>query len=125
VADVTLDTGALIAIERGDPRMQALLDEAAAVGADLAVPPGVLAQAWRGSPRRARLARFLALGVVEVVALEEPEARAAGTLCGRAGTEDVIDASLVVCARMGGHSVITGDPDDVAALDLSLRIVAL
>ena len=38
VAGVTLDTGALIAIERGDPRLQALLDEAAAVGADLAVP---------------------------------------------------------------------------------------
>jgi hypothetical protein len=50
VADVTLDTGALIAIERGDPRMQALLDEAAAVGADLAVPAGVLAQAWGGLP---------------------------------------------------------------------------
>jgi hypothetical protein len=60
-----------------------------------------------------------------VVALEEPEARAAGTLCGRARKEDVVDASVVVCARMRGHAVITGDPDDVAALDPSLRIVAL
>jgi hypothetical protein len=46
VAGVTLDTGALIAIERGDPRLHALLDEAAAIGADLAVPAAVVAQAW-------------------------------------------------------------------------------
>lgn len=125
VAGVTLDTGALIAIEWGDPRLQALLDEATAVGADLAVPAGVVAQAWRGSPRQVRLARFLALRVVEVVALDEPDARAAGTLCGRVGTADVIDASVVVCARMRGHAVITGDPDDLAALDPSLRLVIL
>ena len=125
MAGVTLDTGALIAIERGDPRLQALLDEAAAVGAGLAVPAGVLAQAWRGSARQVRLARFLALPIVEVVAFDEPEARAAGTLCGRVGTADVIDASVVVCARTRGHVVITGDPDDLAALDASLRLVVL
>jgi hypothetical protein len=76
VPGVTLDTGALIAIDRGDRRLQALLDEAGAAGAELAVPAGVIAQAWRGSARQARLARFLALSTVTVVALDEPEARA-------------------------------------------------
>jgi hypothetical protein len=80
VPGVTLDTGALIAIDRGDRRLQALLDEAGAAGAELAVPAGVIAQAWRGSARQARLARFLALSTVTVVALDEPEARASGTL---------------------------------------------
>jgi predicted nucleic acid-binding protein len=125
MAGVTLDTGALIAIERGDRRLQALLDEAAATDADLAVPAGVVAQAWRGSRRQARLARFLGLAIVTVVALEEPDARAAGALCGRAGTVDVIDASVVVCARARNHAVVTGDPDDLAALDSALRIVIL
>lgn len=122
---VTLDTGALIAIERGDRRLQALLDEAAAASADLAVPAGVIAQAWRGSSRQARLARFLALSSVTVVVLDELEARAAGVLCGRAGTADVVDASVVLCARARGHAVVTGDPDNLAALDPTLRLVTL
>lgn len=122
---VTLDTGALIAIERGDRRLQALLDEAGAAGAELAVPAGVIAQAWRGSARQARLARFLALSTVTAVALDEPEARASGTLCGRAGTADVVDASIVICARARGHAVVTGDPQDLAALDPYLQLVTL
>jgi predicted nucleic acid-binding protein len=125
VTGVTLDTGALIAIERGDRRLQALLVEAAATDAELAVPAGVVAQAWRGSSRQARLARFLKLAIVTVVPLDEPDARAAGILCGRAGTADVIDASVVVCARTRDHAVVTADPDDLAALDPALRLVAL
>jgi len=42
---VTLDTGALIGIERGTRRMQAPLDGAGAVGATFNIPAGVLAQA--------------------------------------------------------------------------------
>ncbi len=122
---MTLDTGALIAIERGDRRLQALLDEASATGSDLTVPAGVIAQAWRGALRQARLARFLALSSVTVVVLDEPEARAAGALCGSAGTADVVDASVVICARARGHAVVTGDPDDLAALDPTLRLVTL
>jgi len=125
VPGASLDTGALIAIDRGDRRLQALLDEATAVGADLAVPAGVIAQAWRASRRQARLARFLALSTVTTVALDEPEAKAAGALCGRAGTSDVVDASIVICARARGHAVLTGDPDDLAALDPALRLVEL
>jgi predicted nucleic acid-binding protein len=125
VTGVTLDTGALIAIERGDRRLQALLEEATAAGAHLAVPAGVVAQAWRGSNRQARLARFLGLAMVSVIPMDDPQARAAGVLCGRAGTMDMIDASVVICARTLHHAVITGNPDDLAALDPALRIVAL
>lgn len=103
-----------MAIERGDPRLQALLDEAHAGGADLTVPAGVVAQAWRGGTRQARLARFLKLATVTVVPLAEPEARAAGALCGHAGTADIIDASVVICARDRHHAVISSDPDDLA-----------
>lgn len=125
MAGLTLDTGALVAIERADRRMQAILDEAGARNASIAVPAGVIAQAWRGSVRQARLARFLALSMVTAVALDEPEARAAGVLCGRAGADDVVDASVVVCARTRGHSVVTSDPGGLAALDPGLRLVAL
>jgi len=121
VAGVTLDAGALIGVERGHPRMQALIDEAVAAGATLAVPAGALGQAWRGSPRQALLARFLRLPQVEVVSLDEPGARAAGVLCGRTATADVIDASVVLCARLRGDAVVTGDAADLARLDPDLR----
>lgn len=125
MAGVTLDTGALIAVERGDPRLQALLDEAHAAGAELAVPAGVIAQSWRGGTRQSRLARFLRLATVTVVPLDEPQARAAGVLCGRAGTADIVDASVVICARDRGYAVISSDSDDLTALDATLPIVAL
>lgn len=122
---ITLDTGALIAIERGQRRMVALLDEALGAGAVIAVPVGVVARAWRGSSRQARLARFLSLGAVEEVVLDSASARAAGTLCGRAGTADVIDASVVLCARARGHAVLTDDERDLGRLDPTLRLIAL
>lgn len=122
---VTLDAGALIGVERGSRRMQALLDEALSAGAELAVPAGVLGETWRGTARQARLARFLRLPHVTVVPLDDLGARAAGVLCGRAGTDDVIDSSVVICARLRGHAVITADPADLARLDPNLRLVQL
>lgn len=47
----TLDTGALLALERGDPRIRALLRRTQENGLALAVPAGVIAQSWRGGPR--------------------------------------------------------------------------
>ena len=125
MAGVTLDTGALIAIERGDRRLQALLDESTSAGAGVAVPAGVIAQAWRGSKRQARLARFLGLGTVTAVALDEPAARAAGLLCALTDTADIVDASVVVCAREWGHAVMTADEGDLRALDPRLPLVAI
>jgi len=124
-AGLTFDTGALVAIDRGDRRIQALLDEAAAIGAGIAVPAGVIAQAWRGSSRQARLGRFLRLSTITAVVLDEPEARAAGALCGLTGTADIVDASVVICARRRGHTVVTGDENDLRALDPRLRIVTV
>ncbi len=122
---ITLDTGALIAIERADPYLRALLAEAAISGFEIAVPAGVVAQAWRGSSRQARLARFLAVEAVSVIALDEPEARAVGALCANAGTTDIVDASVVICARARDHTVVTSDPGDLAALDPRLVLVSV
>ena len=55
----TLDTGALIALESGSTRMAVLAQEALGGRAELAIPAGVLAQAWRGGARQARIARLL------------------------------------------------------------------
>ncbi len=56
---VVLDTGALIALDRGDGRMIALLDRALSRRRTFRIPAGVVGQAWRDGRTQATLARFL------------------------------------------------------------------
>jgi hypothetical protein len=79
--------------------MTALLQASLTEEVRFFVPAGVLAQAWRDGEHQSRLARFLKKSFVDVVPLSEAQARAAGQLCGASGTRDVIDASVVICAR--------------------------
>jgi hypothetical protein len=110
---IVYDTGALVAGERGHRGMWALHEAALRDGLSPLVPAGVLAQAWRGGPQ-ANLSRLLA--GCTVAPLDEPLARAAGTLCGKAGTSDVVDASVVVLAHLAGAAIVTGDPGDLHRL---------
>lgn len=122
MSGVTFDTGALMAVERGSRRMIALLAEIQASGSRIAVPACVLAQAWRGGPRQARVARLLATPFVEIVPLDEISARAVGVVCARSGVRDVTEASVVLCARERGHAVVTSDFGDIRRIDPSLRL---
>jgi hypothetical protein len=119
---LTLDAGALIAFERRDRRVAAIVLRALESGAPLAVPAGALAQAWRGgagTPLRA----LIADPVVRVEELTRALALAAGELCGAAGTADVVDASVVLVARRYGGRVATGDAAELRRLDRTLDIV--
>ncbi|MBO0807092.1 MAG: PIN domain-containing protein [Actinobacteria bacterium] len=119
-AAITFDTGALVAIERRSHRMQALLEEIDRSEARIAVPAGVVAQAWRGGRRQARIAAVLSDERTEVIALDDPTARAVGLLSGRSGHPDVVDVSVALCARERGLHVVTSDPDDLRAVDPAL-----
>ncbi len=120
---LTLDTGALIALERGDERIDALLMHTLAVpDATLNIPAGVLAQAFRGGPRQARLARLLNHRQIKVLPLDSTVAQIVGVLLGARGGEDVVDASVVVCARQHRQAVVTSDPSDLRRLDPRLRL---
>lgn len=122
---VVLDSGALIEFEKGNARIRALVREAEQTSAVLTIPVGALAQAWRDGSRQARLAALVKSRTSDVALLDEPAAKAAGVLCGRAGTSDVIDASVVLTARERGVGVVTVDPDDLRRLDPDLEIHAL
>ena len=117
---ITFDAGALIAIERRSRRMQALLEEIDRRDWRVAVPAGAVAQAWRGGPRQARIAALLGDERTEVVALDDPAARAVGLLSGRSGHADVVDVSVALCARQRNLHVVTSDPDDLRAVDDAL-----
>ena len=116
-AQMTLDTGALIALDRGNKRMIALLQQALAQGRPLRVPSGVLAHAWRNGRTQVTLARFIRSTEVEVIPLDDHLARSCGELCGATKTSDVIDASVVIVARQQRDPIVTSDPDDLRHLD--------
>lgn len=124
-AGVTLDAGALIALDRGDKRMIALLDRALAQGRKFRVPSGVLGQAWRSGRIQVTLWRFLRTDEVEIVALDEMLARSCRELCGATNTADVIDASVVILARERRDVIVTSDPNDLRRLDPAATIVPL
>ncbi len=113
VASFTLDSGALIAADRGDRRFWTFQEEIDLDADLLTVPTVVLAQVWRGA-RNANVVRALRGCAVEE--LDPDLARAAGILCGRAGTNDAIDAIVVASAARRGDHIVTTDPADLRAL---------
>ena len=124
-AGVPLDTGALIALDRGDRRMIGLLDLALAQRRNFRIPAGVVGQAWRYGLIQVTLARFLRSEEVEIVPLDEFLSRSCGELCGATGTSDVIDASVVILARERRDTIVTSDPDDLRRLDAKSSIVRI
>jgi hypothetical protein len=122
---LTLDTGGLIAYERADRRMVALLNNVRVRQLSIAIPAGVLGQTWRDGRRQVRLVRLLAYPEVEIETLDDLRARAAGQLCGVRGTSDVIDASVLLCASARGHHIVTSDPDDLARLDPRAELIVI
>jgi hypothetical protein len=125
IRGITLDAGALIALDRGERRMIALVRQALAEGCRFRVPAGVVGQVWRDGSRQAALSRFLRGVEVDVIPLEERLSRAAGELCGVAGTSDVIDASVVLVAKKHDDIIVTGDPSDLRRLAPRAAIVAI
>lgn len=122
---LTLDAGALIAVDRGSRDIAVLLGRARQVGLPMYVPVGAMAQTWRDGRIQVRLARLLSSSDVEIVPLDDIAARAAGQLCGATHTSDVIDASVVLCARDRDAAVMTSDPEDLRRLDPALELIAV
>jgi hypothetical protein len=110
---VLFDIGALIAIERDDKSMLALLASFRRSSTTLKVPAGVVAQVWRDGSRQAKLARFL--NAAEEIDLTGEQARQIGALLGRSESSDVIDASIALLARHG-DTILTSDISDMRHL---------
>lgn len=111
MAGVTYDTGALVAADRNDRKMWAL--HAGYLHEEVVpmVPAPVLAQAWRGGARQARVARLVQMCDVEP--LSEALAKDVGVLAGRAKHDDVVDVAVVEGAVRRGDAVVTSDAGHV------------
>jgi hypothetical protein len=111
---IVLDAGALIAVERGDRDMIALIKRERVQDRAPVTHGGVVGQVWRGGHgRQVNLARLLP--GVDVVALDDGLGRRAGVLLGRTASNDVIDASVVLLA-VDGDEIYTSDPEDLRRL---------
>jgi predicted nucleic acid-binding protein len=102
--------------------MRALVREALRSKAKLVIPAGVLGQARRGGTRQAPLHALLKGPTTIVPVLDQVLAEAAGVLCGRCGTSDVIDASVALVARRERATVVTSDVDELRRLDPRLSL---
>lgn len=111
---VVLDTGGLIAFDRGDRQVAALVEAARRRRDRVLTSSGCVAQAWRGSGSRQALLARLLRGTVEV-GLDRRMSRATGELCGATKTTDVIDAHVALLSR-DGDVVLTSDANDVRRL---------
>jgi len=70
----------------------------------------------RNPSRQARLSRLIRQASTDLVALDGPDATAAGILLARSKTADIVDAHVVICAQRAGQAVVTSDPADLRRL---------
>lgn len=108
-----LDAGALVAIDRRDRRVGALLRILQRAGVPVRTSAGVVAQVWRDGRKQANLARVLA--GVAVLAIDETSSRRIGELLAATGTADLVDAHVALLCTSGDH-VLTSDRGDIDAL---------
>jgi predicted nucleic acid-binding protein len=125
VSGITFDAGGLIALDKGDRRVLALLARAVERRLRVTVPATALAQAIRRPASQARLARLIRQPHTDLVALDGPDATTTGLLLAATRTSDIVDAHVVVCARRAGQLVVTSDADDLRRLDPTLRLLVV
>ncbi len=112
---LTLDTGALIALERTRKRIREIVAAARAGKERITVPAPAVAEWWRGPDRRRKLIRAM----FDVEVLDEDLAKSAGEALGSMGKRgDVdagvtIDAIIMASAARRGDIVFTSDIDDL------------
>ncbi len=111
-----LDSGAVIALSRGEQRARAFLARALELGAPVDVPPVVVAETVRGDRQDAAVHRVLNT-VDSVPETTEVHGHTAGRLLGKAKSDATVDALIVAEAVLaGGAYILTGDMEDLEKL---------
>jgi hypothetical protein len=118
---IVLDAGALVALDRRDRAVGAMLRVAQQERIPVCGSAAAVAQVWRDGARQAVLARVLT--GVRVDGLDPATGRRLGLLLGRSGTADVVDAHVASLAGPG-DVVLTSDPGDLEHLLATLGVDA-
>jgi hypothetical protein len=107
---LVLDAGGLIAVDRLDRKVGAILRVAQQEKMSVRTSAAVVAQVWRSGSLQANLARVLA--GIETASLDSVTGRSVGEVLARSGTADVVDGHLGIIVR-SGDTVLTSDPKDI------------
>ena len=121
----TFDAGGLIALDRKDRRVLALIARAKELEMRITIPAMALAQAIRNPARQALVSRLIRQAGTDLVALDGPDATSVGLLLARTATSDIADAHVVVCAQRAAQPVITSDPDDIRRIAPKLQLIVI
>jgi hypothetical protein len=119
MAGLTLDTGALLALERRRERMRRVLATAVSDNMRVTVPAAVVTEWWRG---RSDLAHDI-LASVDIEPMHAALAKAAGEALAAVQRATAIDAIVMASAAGRGDVVYTSDFDDLARLQVHFRSV--
>jgi len=125
VNGITFDAGGLIALDRKDRRVLALIARAKELEMRITIPATALAQAIRNPARQALVSRLIRQAGTDLVALDGPDATSVGLLLARTATSDIADAHVVVCAQRAAQPVITSDPDDIRRIAPKLQLIVI
>ena len=118
---LVLDAGALIAVDERDRTAGTRLSVAMEERLPVRTAATAVAQVWRDGARQANLARILA--GVEILSLDEDEARRVGELLAATTTTDVVDAHVATLVEPGDE-VLTTDPRDIGRLVVARGVKA-
>ncbi len=111
-----LDSGAVIALARGEQRAFAFLAQGLELWSPIEIPVVVVAETVRGGPRDAPVNRVLKV-IGSVPEAREIHGRTAGRLLAAARSSHTVDALVVAQAvEAGGAHILTGDRDDLESL---------
>lgn len=110
---VVLDAGALVAIDKRDRRVGAMLQLLETQGVPLHTSVAAVAQVWRDGRKQALLARVLA--GVKLVGLGPGDEKSIGELLAKAGTSDVVDGHVALLVA-NGDRLLTSDATDLERL---------
>ena len=127
IGGLTLDTGALIALDRRRQRAWALVAAAREDELTLRAPADVLAEFWRGGTRTRSLRVLLDEGIEWVDVTPVLARRAGEALAAVSPGPSAIDAVVATVASDHGDRVVTSDPEDFQKLQdyyRSLRIIS-
>lgn len=111
---LVLAAGALVAVERADREVIALIKRERLAGRAPVTHGGVIAQVWRGGTgKQANLARLLP--GLEIIPLDDKLGRRVGMLLAATKTSDVIDGAVALLA-LDGDEILTSDAADLRRL---------
>jgi hypothetical protein len=107
---LVLDAGGLIAVDRLDRKVGAILRVAQQEKMSVRTSAAVVAQVWRSGSLQANLARVLA--GIDAASLDSIAGRSVGEVLALSSTADVVDGHLGIIVR-SGDIVLTSDPKDI------------